>query len=83
MLASYKLLNQYVKVDDQNPEELAEKITRIGHEVEGHYPLALGTKLVVGYVKECIDHPDSDHLHICLVDVGDKTTQIVCGAKNV
>ena len=52
MLASYKLLNQYVKVDDQNPEELAEKITRIGHEVEGHHPLALGTKLVVGYVKE-------------------------------
>ncbi len=84
MLASYKLLNQYVKVDDQNPEELAEKITRIGHEVEGHYPLALGTKLVVGYVKECIDHPDSDHLHICQVEVAPgEVTQIVCGAPNV
>ena len=34
MLASYKLLNQYVKVEDQNPEELDEKITRIGHEIE-------------------------------------------------
>jgi phenylalanyl-tRNA synthetase beta chain len=49
MEASLKVLNNYVKVDDQNPLELAEKITRIGHEVEGHHELAVGTKLVSVY----------------------------------
>src|SRR5699024_6138430 len=38
----------------------------------------------VGHVVECIDHPDSDHLHLCQVDVGEeKLTQIVCGAPNI
>jgi phenylalanyl-tRNA synthetase beta chain len=84
MEASLKVLNNYVKVDDQNPLELAEKITRIGHEVEGHHELAVGTKLVVGYVQECIDHPNSDHLHICQVEIAPgEVTQIVCGAPNV
>lgn len=84
MNASLKVLNNYVKVDDQNPLELSEKITRIGHEVEGHHELAIGTKLVVGYVKECIDHPNSDHLHICQVEIAPgEVTQIVCGAPNV
>lgn len=84
MNASYNLLNQYVKVDDQDPLDLSERITRIGHEVEGHHELAKGTKLVVGYVKECIDHPNSDHLHICQVEVAlGEVTQIVCGAPNV
>lgn len=84
MNASYNLLNQYIKVDDQDPLDLSERITRIGHEVEGHHELAKGTKLVVGYVKECIDHPNSDHLHICQVEVAPgEVTQIVCGAPNV
>ena len=81
MLASLHLLNRYVKVDDQDPAELAEKITRIGLEVEGQGPLAKGTKLVVGYVKECIEHPNSDHLHICQVETAPgEVRQIVCGA---
>ena len=37
----------------------------------------------VGKVIDMKDHPDSDHLHICQVDVGDETLQIVCGAHNV
>ena len=41
-------------------------------------------KLVVGYVKEKVPHPDSDHLNICQVEVGNGVTQqIVCGAPNV
>lgn len=39
--------------------------------------------IVVGEVKTCIAHPDSDHLHICEVDVNEETLQIVCGASNV
>ncbi len=40
-------------------------------------------RLVVGYVKTCETHPDSDHLHVCQVDVGQECVQIVCGAANV
>ncbi|HGC6853868.1 TPA: YtpR family tRNA-binding protein [Streptococcus agalactiae] len=38
---------------------------------------------VVAQIKEMIDHPDSDHLHICQVEINDgRTVQIVCGAPN-
>ena len=83
MEASLKLLNEYVDIQDQDPAELAEKITRIGLEVEGLHNLANGNNLVIGYVKECGPHPDSDHLNVCLVDTGDGERQIVCGAPNV
>ncbi len=84
MEASLKLLNEYVDIQDQNPADLAEKITRIGLEVEGVHELAQGTQLVIGYVKDCIPHPDSDHLNVCQVDVGEgNDRQIVCGAPNV
>lgn len=39
--------------------------------------------LVVGKVLTCVEHPDSDHLHITTVDVKDEVLQIVCGAKNI
>ena len=32
---------------------------------------------------ECVEHPESDHLHVCKVDVGSEVLQIVCGAQNV
>ena len=40
-------------------------------------------RLIVGQVMEMEDHPDSDHLHVCQVNLGNETTQIVCGAPNV
>lgn len=81
---SLQLLNKYVKVDDQDPAILADKITSIGLEVEGIRKLAKGTDLTIGLVKECIDHPDSDHLHICQVEIElGNIVQIVCGAPNV
>ncbi len=84
MEISLQLLNKYVKVDDVDAKELADYITSIGLEVEGVAPLARGTKLVVGYVKERKDHPDSDHLNVCQVQTSEDTvTQIVCGAPNV
>lgn len=39
-------------------------------------------KFVVGQIVELTPHPDSDHLNICQVNVGDKTVQIVAGAPN-
>lgn len=84
MEASLKLLNKYVKVDDFSAEEIAAKLTSIGHEVEGMHVFARGDKLVVGYVQECQSHPNSDHLNICQVEVAPGVVnQIVCGAPNV
>lgn len=40
-------------------------------------------RIIVGKVIEIEEHPDSDHLHICQVDLGNEVTQIVCGAPNV
>ena len=45
--------------------------------------MAQGTNLTIGYVLECVEHPDSDHLHVCQVDLGASKEQIVCGAPNV
>lgn len=84
MEASLKLLNRYVKVDDFSAEEVAAKLTSIGHEVEGMHAFARGTKLVVGYVHSKEAHPDSDHLNVCQVEIAPgEMTQIVCGAPNV
>lgn len=85
MLVSYKWLGSYVDVSDVTPEELAEKITRTGIEVEGIEQKGATMKnIVVGHVLTCIDHPNSDHLHLCQVDIGEgEPVQIICGAPNV
>lgn len=85
MLVSYKWLNRYVDLSDVTPKELADKMSVTGIEVEGITVPEEGLKkIVVGEVKECIPHPDSDHLSICQVDIGEEElSQIVCGAPNV
>jgi phenylalanyl-tRNA synthetase beta chain len=70
-------------VSDLSIEEIAEKLTRAGFEVEGIEPLSQGTNLVIGQVLTCEPHPDSDHLHVTTVDVKDEVLNIVCGAPNV
>lgn len=85
MFVSYKWLSQYVDIADQSPEELAEKITRAGIEVEGvDMPASDMKGIVVGYVQSREQHPNADKLSKCMVDVGeDEPVQIICGAKNV
>src|SRR5690625_37448 len=84
MQVSLNWLKQYIDLGDDTPEELANKITKAGIEVETVTYLAEeSTNLVVGYVKECIQHPNADKLKLCQVDVGEETLQIVCGAPNV
>ncbi|GAA0374714.1 phenylalanine--tRNA ligase subunit beta [Bacillus horti] len=85
MLVSYKWLSKYVDVSGVTPEELAEKITRAGIEVDMiHYRNKGIQHVVVGYVKERVKHPDADKLSVCQVDVGEEEpVQIVCGAANV
>ncbi len=79
-------LNEYVKVDDIDPKELAEKLTRAGLQVESIETVGdeqLSDLFVVVEVLESVDHPDSDHLHVCKVTDGTETYQVVCGAPNM
>ncbi len=75
-------VKDYIDIDDQEPEELALKITKAGINIEKVITNKINN-LVVGEVVECEMHPDSDHLHVCKVNIGDKTIGIVCGAGNV
>jgi len=69
MLVSYKWLNRYVDLSNVTPKELADKMSVTGIEVEGVTVPEEGLKkIVVGEVKECVPHPDSDHLSICQVE---------------
>ncbi len=85
MFVSYKWLQEYVDLSGVTAEELAEKITRSGIEVEGVDHLGEGISgIVVGHVLECEQHPNADKLNKCLVDVGEgEPVQIICGAPNV
>lgn len=82
MKLSRKFVSDYVDIDvDINT--LAEDMTSIGNEYDACGKLIPATNLVIGEVLECVDHPDSDHLHVCKVNIGKEVTQIVCGAPNV
>ncbi len=83
MKISYNWLKEYIDLDIP-ADELAEKIERSSVEVDSVIKPSDGLKkIVVGKIVEMEDHPDSDHLHICQVDVGeDEPVQIVCGAPN-
>ena len=82
MKLSTNFLKDYVDID-VDVKTLAEDMTRVGNEYDEAGKLLNATKLVIGEVKECRMHPDSDHLHVCKVDVGNEVLNIVCGAPNV
>ncbi len=78
-------LSDYTDISGVTPKEYSDKMTMSGSKVEGVENLGKDIdKVVVGKVLECEMHPDSDHLHVCMVDVGEgEPIQIVCGAPNV
>ncbi|HQB32584.1 MAG TPA: phenylalanine--tRNA ligase subunit beta [Erysipelotrichaceae bacterium] len=83
MKITYNWLKQYIDLSDISKQQLADALTKAGHEVEGFQDQAYGTDLIIGQVLSCLKHPNADSLHICQVDVGNETRQIVCGAPNV
>ena len=84
MKLSRKFLSDYVDIPAEvTINELAEAMTHVGNEYDTAEKLINATNLTIGEVLECVDHPDSDHLHLCKVNVGDKVLDIVCGAPNV
>ena len=84
MKLSKSFLCDYVDVEDKNIKEIADEMTNVGNEYESIGKISTATNVVVGYVRECEMHPDSDHLHVCQVEIKkDEVVQIVCGAPNV
>ncbi len=84
MLVSLKNLAKLVDIKGLSAEEIAHGLTFSGIEVEEISTLASATNLVIGEVLECVAHPNSDHLHVLQVNLGEKygVNQIVCGAPN-
>ena len=83
MLLSRKFVSDYVDIDnDIDVKTLADALTNVGNEYDSAEQLIPATNLVIGEIIECVDHPDSDHLHVCKVNVGNEVLQIVCGAPN-
>ncbi len=81
-MISLNWVKDYIDLENEDLHELAVKVTKAGVNVEKVVDSRI-EHLVIGEVLECVDHPDSDHLHVCQVNIGAKTTQIVCGAPNV
>lgn len=81
MKLSTNFVKDYVDID-VDIKTLAEDMTRVGNEYDSAEKLINATKLVIGEITECEDHPDSDHLHLCKVNIGTEVLEIVCGAPN-
>jgi len=83
MKLSLNFVKDYIDLDDNvNVHDLAEKMTKAGNEYDEAEKLINATNLIIGEIKECEPHPDSDHLHLCKVDIGSEVLNIVCGAPN-
>ena len=84
MKLSRNFVKDYVDIDDDlTIHQIAEDMTRVGNEYDSAEKLVNATNLVIGKVLTCEPHPDSDHLHVCTVDIGTEVLHIVCGAPNV
>ena len=85
MILSRKWLNEFVDVSDISDREFDEAMTLSGSKVETVTALDESLKnVVVGKILSMEKHPDSDHMWVCQIDVGQaEPTQIVTGAWNI
>ena len=83
MILSRNFVKDYIDLDDDlSIKKIGEDMTTAGNEYDVAQKFINCTNLTIGEIVECVEHPDSDHLHICKVNVGDEILQIVCGAPN-
>ncbi len=84
MIISLNWLKEYIDLDDISVEEIVDKLTISGSEVDEVIDRQSEFKnIVVGKVEEVKKHPDADKLSICKVFDGENILNIVCGASNV
>ena len=81
MKLSTNFVKDYVDID-VDVKTLAEDMTRVGNEYDSAEKYINATNLIIGQIIKCEEHPDSDHLHVCKVDVKNDVLDIVCGAPN-
>lgn len=83
MRISYNWLKEYVEFD-LSPQQVADRLTMAGLEVEGLEYLGEGIEgVIVGRIAKIVPHPDADRLTVCDVETGSEVLPIVCGAKNM
>ena len=82
MKLSLNWLSDYIDLSGLTTNDIVNQMVKCGFEVESIEKMGEGTNLIVGEVIECKDHPDSDHLHVTKVNIGNEVLDIVCGAPN-
>ena len=84
MKVSKNWLKDYLNLDNISDDELFKQINSHVCEIETYKKMVEANNLSIGKVLECVNHPDSDHLHVCQVEIRpNEISQIVCGAPNV
>ena len=83
MILSRNFVKDYIDLDDDlSIKKIGEDMTTAGNEYDVAQKFINCTKLVIGEIIECNEHPDSDHLHVCKVNIGKEVLQIFCVAQN-
>jgi len=83
MIITRRWLQEYIDITKISTQTICNALNSIGLEVDSSERILIPNGVVIGKILECEKHPDADKLNICQVDIGTKTEQIVCGAKNV
>jgi len=83
MIITRRWLQEYIDITKISTQTICNALNSIGLEVDSSERVLIPNGVVIGKILECEKHPDADKLNICQVDIGTKTEQIVCGAKNV
>ena len=83
MKISKNWLNEWIDLSAKSADEICVALNEIGLEVDSCEHKEVPKGVVVAKVLECVEHENSDHLHVCKVDTGKEILQIVCGAPNV
>lgn len=83
MKLTFKWLNEYVNLDGLTAEQIADRLSMLGLEVDAVMHLAKGLEgLLTARIRRVLPHPDADRLTVCEVEVGAEIIQVVCGAPN-
>ncbi|HBI14179.1 MAG TPA: phenylalanine--tRNA ligase subunit beta [Desulfobulbaceae bacterium] len=83
MKLTFKWLNEYVNLDGLSAEQIADRLTMLGLEVDAVVHMAGGLEgLRTARIRKVLPHPDADRLTVCEVEVGAELIQVVCGAPN-
>jgi len=83
MIITRTWLREFIDISKISTQEICTALNSIGLEVDSVTTPNIPDGVVVGYVMDCIKHPDATKLNICQVDLGKEKVQIVCGASNV